>query len=90
MLQRMYSFETDQEANRTETHTKEQKMTKQKDLIKILKAHGFYFCGGTKHEKYSNRKGISVAVPRHKELLPNTCEKILKEAGINKDELKGK
>lgn len=65
-------------------------MTKRKDLIKILKAHGFYLTGGTKHEKYKNNFGLTTTVPRHKELSYKTCVEILSQARISKDELKGK
>lgn len=65
-------------------------MTKRKDLIKILVAHGFSLCGGTNHDKFKNGEGLTTFVPRHKEIDYNTCVGILKEVGINKDELKGK
>ena len=65
-------------------------MTKRKDLIKILRAHGFSYHGGTNHEKFKNKDGLTTFVPRHNELDYNTCVGILKEVGISKDELRGK
>ncbi|MCL6088188.1 MAG: type II toxin-antitoxin system HicA family toxin [Actinobacteria bacterium] len=60
-------------------------------IIKILKSKGFVLdrTKGSHHIYYQPETKTRVAVPFHKRDLPvGTCIAILKNAGINKAELK--
>lgn len=52
---------------------------KKKDLERKLKSYGYYLCGGTKHEKWTNGFA-TLTVPRHKEINEITAQAILKDA----------
>jgi len=61
-----------------------------KQLIKLLEAHGFYFkrAKGSHHIYYNAVSNITVTVPVHgKDLKKGTFLGILKQAGIEKNEL---
>ena len=57
-------------------------MTKRRDVVKILRAHGFRSPGGTKHERFGHADGREVWVPRHREIMEPTFRSILREARI--------
>ena len=57
-------------------------MTKRRDVVRILMAHGFRSTGGTKHERFGHADGREVWVPRHREIMEPTFRSILCEAGI--------
>lgn len=57
-------------------------MTKRRDVVRILRAHGFRSTGGTKHERFGHADGREVWVPRHREILDPTLRSILREARI--------
>jgi len=62
-----------------------------KDLIKILRAHGYDFKRSKgSHHIYENQLGKIVVVPIHsnKDLPKGTYFAILKQAGIDKDQIK--
>lgn len=52
-----------------------------RDLVNKLLSAGFQGKGGTKHEKFI-KNGITVMVPRHREIPEPTVKKILREAGL--------
>ena len=52
-----------------------------RDLVDMLKGAGFRSEGGTKHEKFTNG-GITVIVPRHREIKESTARAILRQAGL--------
>lgn len=51
------------------------------ELVRILKANGFYSKGGTKHEKFSNGER-TVMVKRHNEIHDVGAKGILRQAGL--------
>lgn len=55
---------------------------KRKDLEKVLRDHGWYKVGGTKHDKWTNGEKIQM-VPRHTEINEHTAKGIIKEVQAN-------
>lgn len=64
-------------------------MTKRRDLVRILRRHGFEEAGGANHERYEHADGRYTYVPRHKEIKVTLALAILKQAGINTSSLEG-
>jgi predicted RNA binding protein YcfA (HicA-like mRNA interferase family) len=61
-----------------------------KELIKILEKKGFIFSRQSgSHAIYANRNGLKVTVPIHgkKELGKGLLKQILKDAGLNNEDL---
>ena len=56
-------------------------MTKRRDLVKQLEQAGFWSCGGTNHEHFTNGT-VSVLIKRHREIPDAIAAKILREAGL--------
>lgn len=55
---------------------------KYKEVVRVLKRHGFWLKGhGGNHDKFTDGK-VTVAVPRHKEIKDRMAEIIFREAGI--------
>lgn len=55
---------------------------KQRDLIKLLKANGWYCLrSGANHEIYTNGKSME-AIPRHSEIKENLAKAIIKRQGL--------
>ena len=54
---------------------------KKKDLVRMLKEHGFSLVKGKKHDAF-RKGGMTVRVPRHSEIAEGTANQILKDAGI--------
>lgn len=50
-----------------------------------LRAEGWVHVGGTNHDNYKHpdRPGVTITVPRHRELTPGTARSIAKAAGWN-------
>ena len=55
---------------------------KQRDLIKLLKANGWYYIrSGANHEIYTNGKAME-AIPRHSEIKENLAKAIIKRQDL--------
>lgn len=50
-------------------------------LVSMLVAAGFQKVEGSKHDKFT-RGGITVVVPRHREIKESTARAILRQAGL--------
>ena len=57
--------------------------TNTRKIVKRLEADGWTNVGGTKHAKYEHaaRPGVTITVPRHREIKPGTARSIAKLAG---------
>ena len=59
---------------------------KRKDLIKLLKFHGFYFLrSGGNHDVYTNGKTM-VPVPKHNEINELLAGAIIRKLGKQQDD----
>lgn len=57
-------------------------MTKRRDVVRFLLAHGFVPNKGTKHDKFVHPDGRQVEVPRHREVKDRTFLLIKRQAGL--------
>lgn len=57
-------------------------MTKRRDVVRLLEAHGFVSEGGTKHETFVHPDGRMTRVPRHREVDEGLFRLIKKQAGL--------
>jgi predicted RNA binding protein YcfA (HicA-like mRNA interferase family) len=59
------------------------------DVVRSLERVGFVFRSQRgSHRKLRHPDGRTVIVPMHRELAPGTLRSILKQAGLNVDELR--
>ena len=56
---------------------------KHKDMVRVLKDHGFVLIRNNKHEIFSNGV-LTVAVPRSKEIKSHTVNVIFQQAHIDR------
>lgn len=52
-----------------------------RDLVRMLETAGFVPVGGTNHEHFE-KDGLTVIIPRHREINELTAKGILKRAGL--------
>jgi predicted RNA binding protein YcfA (HicA-like mRNA interferase family) len=57
--------------------------TNTRKIIGRLEAKGWINVGGTKHAKYehTDKPGVTITVPRHRQVKPGTARGIAKTAG---------
>lgn len=53
---------------------------KKKDIEKELRSLGYWYSGGSKHDKWINKRGATIIVPRHREINEFTARGILRDA----------